>query len=1495
MVRFNFTYDPSVTLEQRVGFELAAAIWSTYLTDDIVVSLHIGSSDSLGDGGSAVGGAIPMFHETNYGVYQAYAGADATISGGDEPATVDEQALASLQTGNTTDFVIDGQVVDGNTEILLTSAQAKALGMDEAIALQNGTTWERNLIETDGLDGYILIGSQHPWSYDYARKGLPPKDTLDFLSMAMHEIGHTLGFFSGIDGTLDTIELHSGQTQVEDFSVLDLYRHSLNAASVENPDGAVSDLTIGENSYFSIDGGITNLANFSTGIKGDGYQASHWKRLEKALGVMDPTLAYREQLTLNRLDLQAMDVLGYDIDYAALEDELDLKALRQQAEEKAALDLGLSATALSENRETDENGDRYDLSYSEWWQMLENQLLAMDYGELYQVFEIGYNKLLEAHQAQYGEKGALLSMDYGELYQALEAAIIEMDYGELYQAFEAELLSMEYNPLYQALGLNMDYGPLYQALGLNMEYGPLYQIFEQGYSKLFPSLEPLFATLDYVDNAENVIEAPTAIDFSGIPLFNGGENDDIIGGSAEQDRVDGGLGDDLIDGKAGSDLLSGNAGRDFIYGADGEDILYGGDGDDRLLGEDGDDQIFGEQGHDILAGGYGHDVLSGGTGDDDIAGASGHDVLAGGVGDDLLSGDAGSDLLMGEDGSDTLMGGAGNDILYGDEKLADTQAALNVLRQTLVNAAIAAGESSEATSIDAADFSDMDGFIRIEAEKFSLSGGFYVEKNGLSSGDRTIATGGSSNMASALANFSGPTGRYMVVVKYLDESDGQARATVNIGGETVDSWQFSQDNNQFINRTVATNIEIQAGDVIEILGIRENNEFAQIDYVDFIPLDNILTTSAESAASTSLLINSEFNSGLVGWTNAEELNHVEDADTGNEFLQLNSSGSGTGQTIQLDSGGLYTFNADVLATGSGWNGFGITFMDENWNAVEDRTYSTSSDEWTTQGDTFLVSPEARHASVWFHKSNDDGEFLIDNVFLTLETSTNTSSAETITEDTPALNNTGFENAIGGDGNWKIWSGTGVALSATDAYEGNSLVLNENVDGGQTLDVVAGELYELNFAAKTTAAQAWKGIGVSFYDVNGETIIQNSYQVSSDVWTEYSQKIVSPEGAVRAGVWFVSDGVAGTFSLDNVSFSVVEDRSAADSSLNTSQEGLLAYFSLDEANTALVNSVDGTSLLTYNIDEENRIEGKSGSALQFKALDESIRIEAGQQLQSGVTDDVTDADFAVAFWMRPDADANGTFRNVVSKWSSGRSMGVWLDDNSNRLSFELTTTSSLDTSNLGQTELELHRWSHVTFMKSGQKLSLYVNGQLDTSVTLHGQALMPEGILEVGKSFQGAVDDIYLYNKSIDLADIHTLSGYQADRLVGGIGDDQLFGGEGDDTLDGTDGVSAGRAEIDILSGGSGRDRFILGNESTFYYLSDNGLSDGSNQDYATITDFELGVDVVQLHGSEYEYRTRTRQDSFGVYTELSHGKDVIAAFRGVEGLDLSTSSFEFVG
>jgi hypothetical protein len=57
---------------------------------------------------------------------------------------------------------------------------------------------------------------------------------------------------------------------------------------------------------------------------------------------------------------------------------------------------------------------------------------------------------------------------------------------------------------------------------------------------------------------------------------------------------------------------------------------------------------------------------------------------------------------------------------------------------------------------------------------------------------------------------------------------------------------------------------------------------------------------------------------------------------------------------------------------------------------------------------------------------------------------------------------------------------------------------------------------------------------------------------------------------------------------------------------------------------------------------------------------------------------------------------------------------------------------------------------------------------------------------------------------------------------------------------------------DSLTGGNGRDRFVLGDTSRVYY--DDGIPDQSGEFvYARITDFTVGQDTIQLKGNASFY------------------------------------------
>lgn len=970
MLQFKFTYDPGVPLEQRIAFELAARIWGTYVQDDITVNLHIASANKLE--GDAIGGAIPIFHQQKYGVFTEYLEQDTTSSGRRHSPSIDEQAINSLQIGNTVDVIVDGELVDGNTDILLTSAQAKALGMDDPITLDNGTTWRRDLVESNALDGYIVINQDYDWNYDFLRQGEAPEGTLDFLTLAMHEVGHQLGFVSGLDGMLNISQLYSGEHQVQGITALDLFRHTVDSHHVDNPDGAVSDLTLGANAYFSVDGGNTNLGLFSTGQQGDGFQAGHWKRMRDALGIMDPTLAYQERLTLTELDLQAIDALGWDVDYAALGSSLNIETLLLDAEKAVANQLGLNGEILQD--EINNGRDSYRLGYHQWWQLFESQLFSLGYSQWWQILELGYDTWFQLFDSN------LLGSNHNQWWQLFEQQLFDLGYGTWFQLFESSMLDLGYNQWWQLL--------------------------ELGYDQWWQQLETFFSTLERLDN--NNSPAFTRVlnqGYAKAGLVRGGADDDIIGGTNVQDRIRGGNGDDLIDGGAGNDILWGDAGRDMLYGHDGYDVLYGGSGDDLLMGERLADQLFGQDGHDILSGGHGNDVLSGGNGRDELKGGEHKDILQGGNHDDSLEGGEDHDLLMGAAGRDAVRGDSGDDILYGDEVLAEARAELNRLRRDFLNniwqqARDLRAENTEtvATQVGSlskgipttTDQSSTNGVIRIEAEDMTLSGGYRVESRSSASDGFIIQNPGHGTQGKATTTFTGESGRFMVVVHYLDESDGVSSVAINVAGQTIDNWLFDGDGTS--SRTVSTNLQLNSGNQIEILSTSNLGERARIDYIDLIPLESILESPISNSGDT-LLQNGDFSENLTGWkTFKGNAQTTQSGAYSGKSANLDAGDNGISQWVEISGGETYQFSAVSKLVNADWGGIGVNFMDENWQLIGERRFDINSVNWKIYQDSITAPENAKYAIIWASKVGNGGQLLLDNVLLQKDVATSTNTA-----------------------------------------------------------------------------------------------------------------------------------------------------------------------------------------------------------------------------------------------------------------------------------------------------------------------------------------------------------------------------------------------------------------------------------------------------------------------------------------------------------------------
>ena len=114
-----------------------------------------------------------------------------------------------------------------------------------------------------------------------------------------------------------------------------------------------------------------------------------------------------------------------------------------------------------------------------------------------------------------------------------------------------------------------------------------------------------------------------------------------------------------------------------------------------------------------------------------------------------------------------------------------------------------------------------------------------------------------------------------------------------------------------------------------------------------------------------------------------------------------------------------------------------------------------------------------------------------------------------------------------------------------------------------------------------------------------------------------------------------------------------------------------------------------------------------------------------------------------------------------------------------------------------------------------------------------------------------------------------LGGDGNDSLLGHRGSDALYGGSGQDRLKGSKANSRDANEVDILSGGSDADKFILGDRHGSYYTN------GGDADKAIITDFAAGEDKIQLYGASDRYALKSTEST----TNLFLGQELIATIN----------------
>ncbi len=183
---------------------------------------------------------------------------------------------------------------------------------------------------------------------------------------------------------------------------------------------------------------------------------------------------------------------------------------------------------------------------------------------------------------------------------------------------------------------------------------------------------------------------------------------------------------------------------------------------------------------------------------------------------------------------------------------------------------------------------------------------------------------------------------------------------------------------------------------------------------------------------------------------------------------------------------------------------------------------------------------------------------------------------------------------------------------------------------------------------------------------------------------------------------------------------------------------------------------------------------SGTTTQAAVHGLGLRFDGGGSDQIRIPDDPAlrpgdnDSDFTVSFWMNLQEGHNGFWRMVTQKgnFSAQRTFAMWMRPLDDRLYYQISSNQSASIGGSSSTGLPVGEWTHVAYVKRGNRVLLYLNGLPDSSRAIPGSVIANNGDIYIGDSpwssgLAMVLDDYRIYPRGMTDAEAAALGGAAA--------------------------------------------------------------------------------------------------------------------------------------